>query len=366
MGRSLPYDLLRLLAHGAISTGGQVLGEMLTLPMKEKSAMRQNVFKSALGGASTLSEEGMQSLNEWIGKTAGSKYMLPSYGAPTGKAITPGGESLAMTPTPEALQSGAVSPEMEQRIVRPEASLPQILAEQYRNNPEIAHMAALTKSGMAPTAGQDQAMELRKTLADQADTTKKYLGDMHNAYQRDALDIREKLGTVHNDNQRLGIENAAIKAQQVLSEKVREFEKKVSMGESKQEEAGINSIHNKMLNLIEKAYPVDKKKKINPATQYELLDEYNRYYDQGVAKNPKAFEAFSRIPISKEPGKLYGTNYNIGDRPQNVMSPSGGAPSGPAATPSRQDDISKLKSAAAQGNKIAQDALTKIGESWTK
>jgi hypothetical protein len=356
MGR-LPYDILRLLAHGAISTGGQILGEMITQPMKEKSAGKQQMLKTALGGASTLPEEGMKSLNDWLQQNYGRSF--PTYQAPTGNIMTPGGEKLGMTPTPEALQSGAVSPEMVQKIVRPETNLNQVLAHAMQGDRSLIDAYAGKISGRDLTAAQKAADEVARTKMDFGQQVK-----MMELQNKEAL-LPHMIGKLQAeaDAKIASIENARLKGQLE--------EKKYNLGEKDKTEKAMETKRAHRENELVKYLNIIKNPDADPAARYEAAQTYN-----GMIKNMppelapwmKHHTPFELKPPEKKTFLGFDTGMtkpevgiggNIGTPAPITLEESGGPKQGGGLDP-----IAELKNRAKAGDKAAQGYLQKKGESW--
>jgi hypothetical protein len=305
---SFTGDILRLLAHQGLQTGGQLLGNALAIPMKSKADIQEYSAKQNWEALKTASPEQALSVAARLKELAGGKDVVAM--APTGKVLGPTGERLAMTPMPGA----PVTPEMG--VVQPPISAEQALGGYFQRNPKAMDAYVGLKTGATETLAQQHADEKRglmiqnKQIQDEANNLLKQQGLAHQEYK---IGMLGELGQAKN-------EIAIAKMQQLMQE----FDHRKALGTLTEADKDQQQYLIRLREARDKATS----DKIDPKMAVIEGDAHNALLREARDKHPKAFAGMPEIPIAPKDvsafGGIFGSKMERRIDPNAV--PSVGAP----------------------------------------
>jgi len=339
---TLTGDILRLLAAGGINTATNVLGQLLTVPMKERSDIRKAAAAEILRALPTTPQSMLPGAQATLRELSG-KELIPTAMVPTGNVIGPTGESLAITPVPGA----PVTPEMKLRYIVPQPSLSELKAQTFRQlDPE-----------------KQRAIMSGETLGAQANMLNAFLNQrrLNELYgpqgvEREKIRLRqEELGPKQISAQ-AAMTSAATGRQRLTTVDQPRLEL------SREELAGLNN-YRKMTNELaaaaQKAQNAQEKHKIainlfNAAndqlqTAIKMEESYRKRNLKPPADVTEAAESAQRMQRNAEV---------LADQAWKMLSPE---EQKATANPQRERDIQIMKERAAQGDPVAIDTLKRLG-----
>lgn len=179
---SLPGDLLRILVGQGMHAGANILGQMITEPMKEKRDVKRQVAGKLLESMPYVPQEGQAAIASKFKELTNIDW--PTYQGPTGNVIGQGGERMAMTPVAGA----PVAQEMGTRYVAPPPDMNKIMGMIAQKNPQFVENILNQRGG-----GMTEVKEAMLGQRERETELKRYLGEMASGLKERDVAMREQM-----------------------------------------------------------------------------------------------------------------------------------------------------------------------------
>ena len=272
-------DLIKILAHTGLQTGGNILTQAIAGPMIADRAMQQEEFKTMLQAAGTAPEEAMPAISNRIKELTGRG--LPTYtkDTPTGSLLTPEKDLLQKGTfsvlNPKLAATQGFTPELQPKevYIKPRVSTDQVLAGMIGNDPNAAMTNPMVRAKLGLdkwdiTPYQREQLALREKGITQT-------GELTRATQDATATQREEANAIRRDqlNQQL----------QFHREKLDQQHKMFGLLSKKLGDANLGKFSNELgkayddIKQIERDYPGDVEKLTPGITRYnQMVDAFEQ------------------------------------------------------------------------------------------